>query len=185
MGLSVKKCFLLTFSLNQSNKFLIIVSSRVSSPQAKYMNLDSKPKFFLPKLLKMSIPSRKSKHFCRKCSFIPQRGPPWGLLNHDFSWKNRPYSEIPWKIFHFPDYNFFSSLSRRIFCSSLGGLFKRVTIKQLYRQIVPGYNLGLPGGCWTPISREKWYLCLSDLARIIFPISRNHFIFFLFTESKN
>ena len=60
-----------------------------------------------------------------------------------------------------------------------------MTIKQLYIQIVPGYNLGLPGGCWTPISREKWYLCLSDLARIIFPdISRSFHIFPVYRIEK-
>ena len=50
-----------------------------------------------------------------------------------------------------------------------------------------------PGGCWTSNSREKWYLCISDLARItclditrsfhIFSrLPRDHFLFAQLTD---
>ena len=84
-----------------------------------------------------------------------KRGPPGGVWNSDFPWKNRSYPEIPWIIFDFPDSEFPFSLSRQVFCSLLGDLWKRLKIKQFYRKFVPGYNLGLSGEFWTPNSREK------------------------------
>ena len=60
----------------------------------------------------------------------------------------------------------------------------RRAIKQLYRKILQGYNLDLPGGCWTPISREKWYLCLCIRSRQTY-LSRYHAIISYFFRLPN
>ena len=41
------------------------------APCKIYINPNCQPKFFLPKLLKMSTPPPKSKQSCGKCLFIP------------------------------------------------------------------------------------------------------------------
>ena len=49
------------------------------------------------------------------------RGPPRGVLDPDFPWKNRPYPEILFKFFDF--------------CSRLSTLSKKVIIEQLPKKV--------------------------------------------------
>ena len=112
-------------------------------------------------------------------------GPPGGVLDSDFPWQNRSYPEIPWNIFNFPDPEFSSLSSRRVFCFRLRALSNTVKIDMLPRKIVPGYNRAYQG-----------VLDIKFLGRIVFvfyqislecfvPTLRDHLILFPFTVYKN
>ena len=51
-----------------------------------------------------------------------------GGVRSRFSVKNRPYPEIPWKFFDFPDLEFSSTSCRRVLCSRMRTLFRTETI---------------------------------------------------------
>ena len=98
-----------------------------------------------------------------------------GGIGFRYPVKNRAYPAIPWKIFDFPDPEFSSSSFSRVFLSQLRAFCKTVTIEQLPRKIVPGYERGLP--------REKIIFMFYQITPELLVLkSRDHFISVSLTE---
>ena len=108
-----------------------------------------------------------------------------GGFDPDLPCKNRSYPEIPWKIFNFPDPEFSSKSSRRVFCFRLRALSKTVTIDQLPRNIVPGYSRDCQGVLDANIQGSIVFCFLSNLARIYFPYITQIISYFSRLHNRN
>ena len=100
---------------------------------------------------------------------IPLNGVHQGGIGTDFPWKNWSYTEIPWNFFNFHDPEFSSSSFCRVFWFRQRALCKTVTIEQLPRKVVPGYNRAFQesGGC--QFLGKNPFCVLSNLVKIFCP----------------
>ena len=133
----------------------------------------------------LALPTRENWTFWSLKNTPLQRGPPGGIESR-FPMKKLAISRNPVKKIDFPDSKFSSSLSPQVFCSRLGDLFKRVTIKQLYRKNCTRIQFGSTRGILDPKISWKNGICVYQISpALFFSISPDYFIFFPFTDSKN
>ena len=111
--------------------------------------------------------------------------PTRGVLDLDSPWQNQSYPKIPWNILNFPDPEFSSSSSRRVFCFRLRALSNTVKIDMLPRKIVPGYNRAYQGVLDTKFLGRIVFVFHQISLECFVPTLRDHLILFPFTVYKN
>ena len=100
---------------------------------------------------------------------IRLEAPTKGVLDPAFPWKNRSYPEIPWKLFEFSRSQIFLFVIPSSIYFRMRDLSKTVTIEQLSRKIVPGYNRAYQGGVGYQFLGKNRICVLLNLARSFCP----------------